>query len=410
MQGLHELSNSVLTKIIDRAKQLERPIISDFGDYIPFLAYLGEETVCENHLKMLAQEIFNFTRPTQREDCLLGLIELYRWTQDKMALNLAEELVRHLLLRYYQNERIATPKDAYIRHVFEDDREKTLINALITRMTIFAHSFSGDYLYTPRNGIFIELLTDIYQLTGNKRYLQVAKNMANSWLHDPVFERYGLFPSFRLNPIGETRAVLTKDNTALIQSFVALYDITQEEFLKDAIYKWFRAVKKRCFDGSVWGKIYLRSETKRELSLLYSFSVIDALCDAYCFVSKDKEILSFAEEISAFWIKLQSEVGLVPMEFGSMISHQDYMTDFSISLWRLHELTGKQIYREVSEKAMGGLFKYHTFPLMVDFRNGTATSQLEVPKFIFLMLKPIILLRENAVYKKKEIFKLLRDR
>jgi len=405
---VRRLADSAMRRIIRYAKSFKEPLVDDLGDYIPFLVYLGEREFCENHIKASSPKICIPLLPTEREDTLLGLIEFYRWTGKELSLNLAKEYIDYLFSNYYYKGRIVVSKNQYIERVFALHRKKSLIERSKKIMLKLIHNFSGTRLSIPRNGIFIELLVDMYDLTGDEKYLQMAEDLVITWIRDRTFRKYGLFPSFHLNPF-KASSTLFKDNTALLNGLIALYERTKEDKYKSAILKWSQSLHARCFRGSIWGKYYFRSGKLEELSLLYAFPSIDVLCYAY-FVLGEENLLSFAEKIAEFWIPLQSEIGLFPINPSSNVSHQDMVTDFCISLWGLYEHTGNNMYREKSEKAMEGLFKFHVFPLKVDYQSGEIVDPTEVPKFITLMLKPIILLKEERIYKNKKIFKLLRDR
>jgi len=407
---LEELAHSTREKIVNFAKtRFKSPKVEDLGDYIPFLAYFGEIEFCEEHISKCSKEIFNSSLPTQREDTLLGLLEFCRWTRNEISLSLAMSYVNFLFSNYCFKGQIVIPADRYIEHVFNIHRMKTTRNKMLKIGLKFLHSLLRTRASIPRNGIFIELLVDMYDLTRDKKYLFMAEDFASVWLRNKFFQKFGLFPSFRLNPFESKYVVLAKDNAAILNGLTALYATTLKNIYKDSILKWFEAVHARCFDKSVYGRYCFGNEKREQLSLMYAFAVVDALCDAF-FVLRESRLLSFAEEIAKFWIDLQSKIGLFPMTEQSHISHQDYTNDFSISLWRLYELTGKNHYLESSERAMEGLFKFHAFNLKVDYQFGGIVDASIIPKYVFLMSKPIILLEEKAIYKNKKIFKLLRDR
>lgn len=409
-KNLEELAGMTRSKIIEYAKtRFGKPIVEDLGDYIPFLDHFGETELCKNHISECSNQIFSPSLPTAREDTLLGLIEHYRWTGDEAGLELAKRYVDYLFSNYAENGRLVIPVGQFVDHVFEYDRPQTAKNKLLKPVLLFIHHLLGTQVVIPRNGIFIELLTDIHDLTQEKRFLDMAESFALSWLQNKIFKRFGLFPSFRLNPFKGKYAVLAKDNSALLNGLIAVYNITHKEAYKEAILKWCRGVHERCFDATLYGKYYFDTGHREAPELMYAMAVVDVLCYTY-FVLKEKWTLSFAEEIAKFWMDLQSQIGLFPMAMDSYVSHQDYTNDFSISLWRLCELTGRGDYCEAALNAMKGLFKFHVFHRMVDYKTGNPLQSGTIPKYVFLMSKPIILLQEKAIYETGKVFKLLRDR
>jgi hypothetical protein len=410
MDEITELAYQTKEKIIEYARtKLRKPIVEDLGDYVPFLTYFGETELCERHISGCLDEICSPSLPTQREDTLLGLIEHYRWTGDISSLDLAKKYVNYLFLNYWDKGRLTVPANQYIEHVFREHRTRTTKNEIMKLGLKFVHSLARTRISVPRNGIFIELLVDMYDLTREPKYLEMAESLALAWLRDKTFQRYGLFQNFRLDPFRSKYAVLAKDNTALLNGFIALYDETKKDVYRDAILRWSSSVHEKCFDKTVFGRYYFNQGERKEPKLMYAMAVTDVLCDAF-FLLKEKMLLNFARDIAEFWINLQSKIGLFPMEETSRYSHQDYTNDFCISLWKLYELTGENHFREASMKGMKGLFKFHVFNLKVDYQSGETLDANIIPKYVFLMSKPIILLEEKTVYKSKKIFKLLRDR
>lgn len=396
--------NNVKAEIIQFAKKM-KPNVEDFGDYVPFLAYLGENRLCDEHLRVISSQICQPVLPTDREDTLLGLIELYRWTSNKESLKLAEKYVDYLLSHFYHDGRIAVRKDQFLREVSGISKRNPLVGMMIR----LAYARSFKLIYIPRNGLYIELLVDLYEATGERRYLDIARNMAYRWLADKTFQKSGLFERFRFNPFGKHYALLSKDNTNLVHGLVSLYSATRDERIGDAVKKWFESIHTRFPKGLVPQKIYLDQNNGANPDLISTHSLLEVLCDASKFMSEEG-MLSYAEKICSFWLNLQSERGLLPINPESNISWQDSVTDFSIVLWRLFELTDNDSYRIRAEAMIKGLLENHVFPIEVDFRTGEVIDSTIVDKYVFLMLKPIILLETGSVYKDRKIYKLLRDR
>jgi len=92
------------------------------------------------------------------------------------------------------------------------------------------------------------------------------------------------------------------------------------------------------------------------------------------------------------------------------------LTDFSISLLRLHELTGKQIYAESSKRMLKGILNEHKevsgnmFVLKV-FKDGSVDRIIDV-KYNFLLLKRFICeIESQEIYKEPFVLHdLLKDR
>ena len=398
------LVSETKAKIVEYAKRMP-PIVADFGDYIPFLAYLGERDLCSKHLKAIAGDVCQPALPTDREDTLLGLIDLYRWNGEEEALVLAEQYVEYLLSNFSHNGRIAVEKGRFLNEVGGVSRRDPVTRTF----TKAAHWLSPSHIYIPRNGLYIELLVDLYEMTGKAKYLESARQMAYAWCDDEAFRKYGLFERYRLNNFGKRYGVLTKDNTAILHGLISIYQVTRDEKLADSVRKWFDAIRLRYPSGLVTQQVYMNSRNGSKPELQAAQALLDVLCDGYRIMGLE-EMLTYARKICDYWLQFQSSIGLFPVTPGSNISWQDGMTDFSISLWSVHELTGIDLYREAAERTMEGLFRYHAFPLLVDYKTGKALDTKVVPKFVLLMLKPVILLSTGSIYKDERIYKLMRDR
>ena len=254
MVKLNTLSKSVKDKAIHFLKELKEPIVNDLGDYIPFMDYFEEREFCNEQIRSCVDKVCTPVMPTEREDMLLGLIEHYRLTKNDLSLRLAESFVEYLIRNFFHNGKICVPKAQYIEHCFTADRKPSLPGNINKTILKFIHDLGGRWVALPRNGIYIELLIDLYELTNEEKYLALARSMGDVWLKNATFSKKGLFPSFRLNPFGDSYAVISKDNTALINGFSSLYKATEDKIYKEAVQKWIDAVRNYCFEKSIWGK------------------------------------------------------------------------------------------------------------------------------------------------------------
>lgn len=417
-------------KIINFVKESlkNNPIVEDLGDYIPFLAYYGEEEFCKKQIEisktrmkygMFCGDIYPKLRKFRRymivpefnTDALLGLIEFYRLTENEIALETAETIIKSLNKHFVKN--------GYIYSLF------------LTGLKINVPFVRG------MNGLYVELLTDLYDITKDEKYIEIAENLAKAWINLDFFKKNKLFPNSYfvkakyLNKLWRDAKKVTifKHNTSIVNGLLSLYKKIKEEKLLKAIDQWIFTIKKRFFVNTIYGKLNIKNKTISEPLLKYSFSMIDILSYAY-HLTKNSNYLDFAEDIASFWIKKKSKIYLFPQSPDKRETLLDSITDFSISLFRLNELTGKKFYREIGIKTVKANMKYHSyqptkhsefiggepcflpaFVDSVDYKTGKPSTKRIKPKFIALMLKPIIYLEsDEKIYNNENIFKLMRDR
>ena len=403
------------------------PLSEDLGDYIPFLAHYKELGFCDSQIELALKktqwgmfygDAFPKIRwagnsvivPEMNTDALLGLLHYHRQTKKQRPLELAKELADGLLAHCYS---------------------KGFVSALVSRLGPKAPFSRG------MNGLYMELLPELHDLTGDTKYLEAAKEMASAWLSIPFFKEHKLFPtayfysSQSLNSMWKDCKLVTvfKHSTSIANGLLEIYRVSGDRAILDAMKSWALETKKRMTVGCVHGKLDIESQEIAEPKLLYNFPTIDFLCDLYA-ETKWGEALDFAEDLAGFWLKLQSEAGLFPLRPGRRGTLIDSVTDFSMSLFRLHELTRKAKYKQAAVKAVKANMRMHAvdvnqgfefiggrpletkaFVDSVDYETGVPMRKWVKPKFIALLLKPIIYLESGKqMYKDKQLRLLLRDR
>lgn len=418
MTSLSHLATDVQQDIIDFAKDRysENPDVPELGDYIPFLAYFGETNWVDSQIDQARESLLEPAPPSKREDTLVGLLEYHRLRKNDAVLGLTERYLDYLFTTHVRDDRIVTPriwgiqeKANFARYNHDQGTIRTAARIADPVLSIAKGWQVPPYVALARNGIFVELLVDTYAHTGNVNHLERAKRLADRWIQTEEFQTYGLFPTEPSIPGRKRYAQLFKGNTAVANGLIALVDETGEDRFKNALQQWVQSVHERCVDGPVYGIYEFETGRRSRPELFFAFSTIDALCYATV-VTNDDRYLDVAVDIAEYWLPKQKDTGLFPLHPGADYSHQDAMTDFSISLWRLFELTGVKKYRRRSREAMRGLFNYHRFSLNANINTGEPVDETVTPRFVTLMAKTIILLQEGSIYDDWDIFKLLRDR
>lgn len=415
---LQSLADETRKDIIAFAKEqyTNEPDIPELGDYIPFLYYFEEEEWVRDQVAQSGPELRRPAPPFLREDTMVGLLEYHRLSGDEDAIDLTTEYFDYLFDNYVHDGAIQTP---YIRRLENElgyaskhlSKKSLRIVARLTKslVTPFSHLNVPPYQALPRNGVFIEMLVDAYEATGDEAHLDRARTLADTWLETDEFRSYGLFPTPHPIYWRSNYVLLFKGNTGVINGLLALFEATGNDRYSSAVETWVNAVQKYCVKETVHGR-YRFDTGKTDLAeLRFTFPFIDALCYA-AYATGNENYLNIAKPIADFWLDRQGDTGLFPLYPDGNNSHLDVMTDFCVALWRLAELTGENRYRDAAQRGLSGLFEHHRFPLFVDINTGEVTDCTLVPRFATLMAKAVILCDVDTIYGDRENFKLLRDR
>jgi hypothetical protein len=221
----------------------------------------------------------------------------------------------------------------------------------------------------------------------------LAKRMLTWWTQDPVFKRWGVFPTRtrpkgsiwnwiwlhgpgellpKLNELANTQFYYLsgryrilgrllpqlpigphfqcmKPNTNLLFSLLEWAAQKKEEVPTKALDHFIARLPETFLRN---GYIHQRWSPRRgpqEPHLSAQFALIDLLCDLYYRVSRRPEHLALAETLAQNWWQHRWANGFVPSTLNDSEAHLDDQTDFSISLWRLWELTENPEYKAWSQ-------------------------------------------------------------
>jgi len=407
--GLPILSVNALTgRFVD-----ETSLISELGDYLPFLAYFGKEQFAYAQLD-LVERYFNEGKYIWTEhpklpehswafeytDLLLGLIICYEIYKNERYLVTAEKIIDFVLEAFYNKGFITT-------HYFKLLKYSPPITSSLCLM-------------------FVELFVDIYLFTKKTKYLSLAEKIMNNMIRTDGFSNYGLFPSYY--PIHQPIRMLmgsfniirrydaTKYNVTASQSLVALYAATKKDEYRKAYMKWFDGVNQYLkYEEGGYAKRVVMNSKKTKFGLdLKNFHFIESFADMYYF-SKEEALLLASEDLAHFWLKTQGKTGLLPFEHKGNSSRLDPNVDFCIGLCKLYELTNDDIYREKTEEIIRSILKYHKAPYgmveSVDINTGDLLDPIVSIKFLSLFLKIDILYENNfKSYNNRLLYSILRDR
>lgn len=407
--GLPVLSVDALTgRFVD-----ETSLISELGDYLPFLSYFGKNKFADSQLQLVEDhfntEKFIWTKHPklpvhswafEYTDLLLGLIICYEIYKNDRYLVTAEKITDFVLETFYNQGFITT-------HHFEIFKYSPPITSSLCLM-------------------FVELFVDIYMYTKKGKYLSLAEKIMNNMINTEGFSKYGLFPSYYLlhKPMRMVTGMFnilkrydaTKYNVTASQSLLALYVATKKDEYRNAYMKWFNGVNQYLkYEEGGYAKRVVMNNHKTKFGLdLKNFHFIETFADMYYF-SKEESLLHAAEELANFWLKKQGATGLIPFNPLNNKSRLDPNVDFSIGLCKLYELTKKEFYREKTDQIIKGILTYHIAPYgmveSVDIKTGELLDPIISIKFLSLFLKIDILYENNfQSYNNRLLYSILRDR
>ncbi|MBN1356684.1 hypothetical protein JXA40_10530 [bacterium] len=406
----------------------DRTLLPELDDYAPLLYMVGRHEFAHRQVDLLKERFKKnpllFSHPQIRRhkgfglprrirrwiphtdsqdhvEILYGLMELSGLAENPEYLDLARNIL-DVLIRYFGG--------------------KTFFRSLrmlpIGPVLPFAEAMSGMYL---------EILADMAGMTGETGYFDMAERWGRSWTGSDSFIRYGIFQSvmieksWRWIPVFRriaSRMELAKANTAMASGLFAMAAPPFScGWALDALFKWVEGLRKYFL---IPGKGLAHTPSigsGREHGPILStnFAVMDILCDLYHLKRREQDI-EFAMQLADSFLRHQSgATGLFPDELEGRISYIDANTDLAVTCLKISELTGRNIYREAGERAVAGLLRYHAGPWGyyrdVGLDDGKIVDPLVETRFVSLLLKPLILLRENVpIYAQRNSWSKFRDR
>lgn len=426
----------------------ERTIFDNFDDIVPFFIYFGETDFLVEQIRksqyLTFESLLGFNGiilSHKIDEYIGGLYAVYRATnKEKQCVNNALSVAIDRVFKYF---------------IYNDDLLMAYDISQKKRINVRTFWSSG-LLET-----FLEMGEDYPNL------LSITFRILDNWINTPFFLKYGLFP-FRVNP-GKSffnkinnnisiknyrwNSILNKDvpvplknnnrelkylfkrvcfeylptgnfiqlmkaNSTMIFLLIEAYRITGNPRYCEAIEYWIESIYEKLCDG---GKVYGYADMKfnrYNASLADAFIYIDILCDYYFFVNKKIEYLNRAKNVAEKWLSLQWNNALIPMFEECEIDHIDNLVDFSISLRRLSELIGNNVYLDEAKKIMDAAITFHYTE--AGFVTHVTKSGLQVsgkpfnnidPKYNALFLKGLInLLTTDKLIYNSTLHDLFKDR
>ncbi|MDD5453901.1 MAG: hypothetical protein PHW62_00175 [Candidatus Ratteibacteria bacterium] len=444
-----EIIQNIKTKYLDSNGMVSKTypvgtetIYADFDDILPFLLYFGENDFTRNQIELSRQITYNGMTTyndkiiSWRNDEYLGAVCcFYRQSRD--------ELIENMIIEGFSGIVVYLIKNGHIRMCYDLSRNGApdlqsawsggLIEVFLENSDLFPDwkgwgvraldAFLDDYCF-KKYGLFnfkshisselfnylncnINILPDsINQIANAQFYYLNKKGLKNKLLESLAYTLFQL-------PTGAMFQFM-KANSNFIFALITAYRITKDEKYKGAIIRWIDSVLKKLYrDGLVYGLWYPDGNIKNP-ALTESFVMIDILCDTYFFVDSNPLYLKIASEIADRWLNLKWDNGLIPATPDNIKNHLDNQTDFSISLRRLAELTGNQLYLNAGKELFASALVNHRTEdgyVTSIYKDGTYENRVS-PKYNGLLLKGLICWMNDGkkIYGDIDFYDLMKDR
>ncbi|MBN1878855.1 hypothetical protein JW823_01995 [bacterium] len=413
------------------AKVSDRNLLCEFDDYAPFFWVLGEHDYIEEHMGLLRQMLKRkgllFRTPQIRKTMGLGLPGVLRRLPYADSQDYVEILYGLLELHSLTGEErfFSIACDVFNRVVAGFDRNGMLRSF---RLQPFGPVLP---VSDAMSGMFVEIACDMAaacrSAEDKENYLDLARGWIRPWLNSGMFREFGIFPSvcfewpWSLLPVLRKkmrRAELAKPNASMAYGLMALaMDPVRWQPAIDAFKHWVDGLYKY-FATADCVLTHFPSFSRSDMSgpiLSTNFAILDILCDAVRFLNCEG-CSDLAMSIARYFLKHQSaSTHLVPDEPGDNRSYIDANSDFAVSLAKLTEITGDPAWRESGRRILNGIIEFHQAPFGyyrdVDLHTGKPLNTLVETRFCSLLLKPLILYRDELkVYDHAGHWSLFRDR
>ncbi len=398
-------------------KSRER-LFNDLGDYLPFFAFLGQADFCREQLAdarrfrrpdgLLPGEFryagFECIRSYEHSDYLLGLLDVYE--------HLLSDGVKHDLLTTAER----------VHQTFFRSRQP--------------HSWYFPKLHWSfpmtdwKDGMFIELFTLLATTFHEERFKQWAIQLAETIVKQS--QDYPLPPDVQGD--GWLGRQIVKCRFARAQ-----YHYTPVKYIANTLFGMLEL--QRTWPEQRW-KDYLdlaRKTIERDLLneqgaitavarkgnavahekilLVHSFPILDWAVDGAYFLH-DNQYLTLAKRIADFWLTQQHPItGLMPKEANRTITDHDNLTDMSIALYKLAEVTRETRYHEAARRIIEGVYQFHRDPELngyahgVDVVTGEKRERGFKVKFVCLWIKALLAYQTNGIiYGTPHLYGLMKDR
>lgn len=354
------ISRLIKEEILDGIER--ESILHDFGDYAPFLYAYGEHALVEQHVKLIESATDSFSKPYRLQsgvltfdynyEIILGLIEIYRLSKQERFLQFAE---KHMLT--------------------------CLSNFLFFKVIVSRYRGIPNFLVSYYAYVMVELLLDLYELTGKPLYLEKSHLLVSEFLRrerwrPTLFANYDyLFCSNLGKKVFTPNGFFIGKNTSIIFGLTKLAAVTGDDELKNLVKKYLLEINSLMVrEQVVYRYCRLDSGAIHDPCISASFMYINML-NNFTSLFRDQATLNIAQAITVPYLDNVGATGLFPYRIGSdRRCFVDGNTDFSIALLELFQLTGNERYKQYATNCFQGMLRYNLKYSSVDVETGEATD------------------------------------
>lgn len=394
-------------------------LFNDLGDYLPFMAALGERDWCFAELRavqktrrsdfLLPAEFKYFGqscwRPYEHSDYLLGLLDLFTfWPSAELRADIISTL------------------EKVWQTFFPQGRPHSWFFAEMNLRLPLADS---------RDGLFVEIFSDAAVVLEEKIWVERATQSADYFLGVMHKQNYPLLPEVSswggwqwLSRIFFRRAsrqiTMIKYNSNWWYALLALWRRTGLLKYANALQQIAETLERDWLDeaGALHGGQYAAGKKVFDkILLVHNFPVIDWAADCAYFLGNDV-FRRLGRRVADFWCAQQNTTtGLVPLAPTSVATDMDNLTDLAVAWYKLAEVTGQEKYFFAAEKLIDGVWLYQRQPTefcyahSADIRTGKILDPSAKIKFVCLWLKVLLLKKDGGkIFTNEALWGLLRDR
>jgi hypothetical protein len=409
--------DGLLARRVDvRAGRLVDPggLVDELGDYVQYAFLVGREAGREDFSAWAVDQIQRASRDYQRPGGLFvkeprdraGRIEFFN------ALDIGDTI-------WGLAEMVALSGDAEVERIaarFVDGLwESALSGGQVGYGAMLARGRARARipLTEPMTAGYVgESLVNLHLATGDRLYLDRARELLLPWLDLRTFKRHGLFTrwvtrsapglktlfdvQFRLRGHhGLNVCRLTKGDTFLVMALLALWRVTHDEKIRQGLTRWSQAVERlRLADGRFANHLDLRTGRRWWVKLSENHSVIECLLDLHYDLGLERP-LDLAVDCARGWLKLMTPAGLIPESDQEDRAHLDPQNDFMVDLFKLDRITGDLDFGAAAGRLIEAVLTRHRLDhglaQTVTASTGRPESGLVETKFLGLFLKGLLI-------------------
>jgi len=269
-----------------------------------------------------------------------------------------------------------------------------------------------------------EILVELGQLTGDHGYVATAERLVGPWLE--VAEREGAVPQLLiLNPAlalvprfaaRRRRALLYKHNLMFLNALWALAG--GEARWKDVATRCSERVCEHFAgpDGVLHYVVVQERGRRHHLRPTLKCTLLaELLCDVAVALGREGYLTRAAELVEPWLAARHPLTGLIPYDLDGRASDVDALTDFAVTLLKLHAANRQPAYASAARDLMAAIIVHHGAPYglvrAVDVTTGQRLDHHVETRHVSLALKPWLLLPHAAdLYARRDLLTLVRDR